>query len=249
MGAAAPRGIALALAAALLTGCVGATAAPTPPPGGPPATPDATSAAVASATDVPPPAGEPGQVPPGTPAASDAPSSAATGAPATSPPTSPTARPTSQPAPAPTPTRAPTPPPATPTPTAAPTPAPTPTPGPTIPLGAASLTSPSDGSTLPGSTVTFTWSTVAGVYWYSLYFGAIPPDQPCPSGSFCQSGTHDATANSAYGASGSLLHPQSSYQKSGLPTAGETIYVRLYTQTTSTGPLRWRDYTFTAAGP
>ena len=96
--------------------------------------------------------------------------------------------------------------------------------------------------------MTFSWTTISGMFWYSLYFGKIPPDQPCPSGSYCQSGTHDPTADQQYGFSGTMAHPQSSHQQAGLPADGAPVYVRLFTQTSPTGPLRWRDYTFTAAG-
>ena len=93
----------------------------------------------------------------------------------------------------------------------------------------AALTSPINGSTLPGSSVTFQWTSGIGVtqYWLSI---------------------------SKLGVGGGDLYNSdpgpglvTSKTINGLPADGSTIYVRLYSHIGSTWP--WVDYTFTASGP
>ena len=95
--------------------------------------------------------------------------------------------------------------------------------------GPATITSPVNGSTLPGSPVSFQWTTGTGVtqYWLSV---------------------------SKTGAGGGDLFNSdpgpglvTSKTISGLPTDGSTIYVRLYSHIGASWP--WVDYTYTAAGP
>ena len=95
--------------------------------------------------------------------------------------------------------------------------------------GPAIITSPANGSTLPGSSVTFQWTTGIGVsqYWLSI---------------------------SKVGAGGGDLYnadpgpgPVTSKTINGLPTDGSTVYVSLYSCIGS----NWNSlaYTYTAAGP
>jgi len=87
------------------------------------------------------------------------------------------------------------------------------------------MSTPAPGSTLSGSTVTFTWSTgiSASAYWLDV-------------------GTVQGQGN-IYGANVGLV---TSKQVTGIPTAGGTIYVRLWTQIS--GVWSYNDYTYTAAG-
>ena len=90
----------------------------------------------------------------------------------------------------------------------------------------AGLTGPAPGSTLPGTSVTFTWSAAAGAVQYWLNVGT--------------------TINGVdiYSASqGTAL----SRTISGLPSDGRTIHVRLWTRFTTGGPFVFTDYTFTAS--
>jgi hypothetical protein len=86
------------------------------------------------------------------------------------------------------------------------------------------LTSPTPGSTLTGSSVTFTWSTVSGATGYTLWLGST------------------GVGSNNLGGSGSTT--ATSYTKNGLPTNGETIYVRLFT--IFSGGIVHTDYTYTA---
>jgi hypothetical protein len=88
----------------------------------------------------------------------------------------------------------------------------------------AALTSPPPGSTLAGSSVTFTWSGGAGITKYYLVLGS----------------TGVGSAN-LYN-SGYTTH--NSVNVTGLPTNGETIYARLYWQVD--GAWRHLDTTYTA---
>ena len=84
------------------------------------------------------------------------------------------------------------------------------------------ITSPAPGSTLSGSSVTFTWSPATGASHYILYLG-----------------TTGANSRNVF-SSGSLA--ATSVTVSGLPQNGLTIYARLYWQVENA----WKDadYTF-----
>lgn len=90
--------------------------------------------------------------------------------------------------------------------------------------GRAAITSPSPGSVLSGSTVTFVWSTGVGVSDYYLYVGSSV-------------GGYDLYE----GNQGSSL----SRELVGLPTDGRPVYVRLWSRIA--GGYRVRDHVFTAA--
>jgi serine protease len=85
------------------------------------------------------------------------------------------------------------------------------------------MVSPTPGSVLPGSSVTFSWTTGSGVSQYFLYVGS----------SFGN--------NDIYGASQGLA---TSVTVSGLPMDGRTLYVRLWSLIS--GGWQYRDYTYTA---
>jgi hypothetical protein len=85
------------------------------------------------------------------------------------------------------------------------------------------MTSPVPGSTLPGSSVTFTWTKSATASEYFIYIGT-------------SSGGKDVFAQNV----GSAL----SYSVGGLPTNGGTLYVRLWSHLDS---WYYNDYTYTAA--
>ena len=89
---------------------------------------------------------------------------------------------------------------------------------------AAVLTSPTPGSTLAGSSVTFSWTKGTTVQFYSLWVGTSGPG----SSNVFDSG--NVTTQSA--------------TVSGLPTAGQTVYVRLFSWINNA----WQtsDYTYTA---
>lgn len=89
----------------------------------------------------------------------------------------------------------------------------------------AELTSPTPGSTLPGSAVTFTWTTGSGVSQYWLSVGST-------------AGSQDLY-NQSQGTNLSVT-------VSGLPTDGRTLYVRLWSFIN--GIWEGNDYTYTAAG-
>ena len=88
----------------------------------------------------------------------------------------------------------------------------------------AKLTSPVQGTTLPGTCVTFTWSAITGATDYEFFIGSTGP------GSY----------NLFY--AGNTL--ATSLKACGLPTNGETIYARLFTK--FNGTLEYSDYTFKA---
>ena len=88
----------------------------------------------------------------------------------------------------------------------------------------ATVTRPADGSTLPGSSVTFEWTLGTGVREYTLYVGYSP-------------GTTEV-----FGQSAGLSISRS---VSGIPTDGRAIYVRLFSQIGTT--VHYRDYMFGAA--
>jgi hypothetical protein len=88
------------------------------------------------------------------------------------------------------------------------------------------MISPADGSTLPGSTVTFQWSAGIGISQYWLYVSKVAP------------GGGDLDSINA-GA-------QTALTLTNLPIDGSTIYVRL--SSLLGGNWRYADYSFTAAG-
>jgi uncharacterized repeat protein (TIGR01451 family) len=92
----------------------------------------------------------------------------------------------------------------------------------------ATITSPANGTTLPGSSVTFQWTTGTGVtqYWLSI----------------SKTGVGGGDLFNADPGPGLVT----SRTISGLPTDGSTIYVRLYSHIGTTWPSL--DYTYTAAG-
>jgi uncharacterized protein YkwD len=100
------------------------------------------------------------------------------------------------------------------------TPPPTSTPA----LTKASITSPAPGSTLPGSSATFSWNSGSGAQEYFLYVGT------------------SAGANNIVGKSTGLGR---SLAVSNLPTNGSTVYVRLWTRFSS--GWGYTDYTYRAA--
>ena len=92
-----------------------------------------------------------------------------------------------------------------------------------------SITSPSSGSTLSGSSVTFTWAkngTTVSNWW--LYVGS-------------------STGSASYHNSGNLSGGTLSRSVSGLPTNGSTIWARLFWKTSSGAAWQSRDYSYTAA--
>ncbi|MGE0058608.1 MAG: hypothetical protein AB7T32_11550, partial [Dehalococcoidia bacterium] len=121
-------------------------------------------------------------------------------------------------APTSTPTRTPT---ATPTRTA--TASATPSRTPTPQALAAELTSPQPGSTLTGTTATFSWTAATGASAYQLYVGTT-------------AGGYDIR---------NVRTTSTSTAVSNLPRGSRTIYIRLWTQSGST--WRYNDYTLTSA--
>ncbi|MDH5510814.1 MAG: hypothetical protein OEZ32_10735, partial [Nitrospinota bacterium] len=87
------------------------------------------------------------------------------------------------------------------------------------------MASPSPGSTLPGTTVTFAWSAAPGATLYQIWVGTA-------AGSF-DLGAFPAAGTTAL-----------STVATGLPGDGSTVYVRLYSQIG--GVFYFNDYTYTA---
>jgi uncharacterized protein YkwD len=103
----------------------------------------------------------------------------------------------------------------------------TPTPPPPPPATVntpASISSPASGSTLPGSSASFTWTAGSGALEYFFYAGSTPG------------------ANNYYGQSAGLNR---SVSIANLPADGSTVYVRLWTRFAS--GWQWADYTYRAA--
>jgi hypothetical protein len=88
----------------------------------------------------------------------------------------------------------------------------------------AALTTPTPGSTLAGSTVTFTWSAGAGPTKYEL-----------------QLGTTGVGSSNLYNSGGTTATTET---VSGLPTTGVKVYARLWSEIDA----KWKyvDYTYTA---
>ena len=93
-----------------------------------------------------------------------------------------------------------------------------------VPQAPAVLTSPTAGSTLPGTSATFTWTAATGATDYELFIGSTGPG----SYNLFYSGNTTAISLTA----------------GGLPTNGATLYARLYTK--FNGTLEYSDYTFKA---
>ncbi len=92
-------------------------------------------------------------------------------------------------------------------------------------LGAlAAMTSPTPGSTLTASSVTFTWSAAADASAYWLDVGTVQGQGNISAGQLATSVTSETV--------------------SGIPTNGSAIYVRLWTQIS--GTWSYHDYTYTA---
>jgi len=89
---------------------------------------------------------------------------------------------------------------------------------------AAILTLPTLNSTFTGPSATFTWSAAANASGYYLWIGST------------------AGGNNIYNSEEKTV---TTYTFTGLPTNGETIYVRLWTN--YNGVWRSNDYQFTAA--
>ena len=89
------------------------------------------------------------------------------------------------------------------------------------------ITSPTPGSTLSGSSVTFTWSSGNGVTSAQLNVGTSP-------------GQSDIFWQNVWGVTSQTV--------SGIPTDGSTVYVRLDCRLPGDTNFRHKDYTYTAAG-
>lgn len=87
----------------------------------------------------------------------------------------------------------------------------------------AAISSPTNGSTLVGSSQLFTWNAVTGVTQYQLWVGSTPR------------GTDYFYAANLSG---------TSQTATGLPTAGQTVYVTLWTLVGTTWSAN--DYTYAA---
>jgi uncharacterized protein YkwD len=99
----------------------------------------------------------------------------------------------------------------------------TPTRTPTPESSSAQLTSPAPGSTLSGTSATFSWTSVSGATAYQLYVGTT-------------AGGYDIRNVRTTATSTSVTN---------LPRGSRTVYVRLWTQTA--GGWRFNDYTLTSA--
>jgi hypothetical protein len=100
----------------------------------------------------------------------------------------------------------------------------TPTPTTATSNSPASITSPAPGSTLPGASATFQWSSASGALEYFFYAGT-------------SAGSNNIIGKST-GTSRSLT-------VSNLPTNGSTVYVRLWTRLSN--GWTYRDYSYKAA--
>jgi uncharacterized protein YkwD len=101
---------------------------------------------------------------------------------------------------------------------------PTPTPPPSSTQAKAAMSTPTPGSTLAGSSATFTWTAGSGALEYFFYAGTT------------------AGGNNLFGRSMALTR---SAAVTGLPTNGSTVYVRLWTRFAN--GWQYNDYTYRAA--
>ena len=90
----------------------------------------------------------------------------------------------------------------------------------------ATMSSPTPGSTLTGSSQTFNWTSGSGAFQYFLYVGSTQG------------------SNNYFGGSTGTVRSQT---VSGLPTNGSTVYVRLYTLLSN--GWWYIDYSYSAASP
>lgn len=102
-------------------------------------------------------------------------------------------------------------------------PTPTPTQPPAV-AAPASISSPSNGATLPGASVNFSWAGVSGAAEYFLYAGT-------------SQGSNNITGRSTGTAT--------SLSVTNLPTNGSTVYVRLWTRFAA--GWQYRDFTYQAS--
>jgi hypothetical protein len=93
-----------------------------------------------------------------------------------------------------------------------------------LPPAPATMTSPAQGSTLSGSSATFTWTTGTGVSQYLIHVGTTGPG----SYNVVNTGTLHTTSTTI----------------TGIPTTGATLNVRLYSFINSA--WQYNDYTYTA---
>jgi len=93
---------------------------------------------------------------------------------------------------------------------------------------APAITSPTPGTTLPGSTATFTWSAGTGVTQYQLWLGTT------------------GVGSGNLGVYGPSASTPTSVTVTALPTSGVTVYVRLTWAVSGTWSAA--DYTYTASG-
>jgi len=92
-------------------------------------------------------------------------------------------------------------------------------------LSLTAMISPANGSTLPGSTVTFQWSAGVGVSQYWLYASKV-----APGGQDIYSGSQGSNTSKTF---------------TTLPTDGSTIYIRLWSEIGAT--WKYLDYSYTSA--
>jgi len=93
----------------------------------------------------------------------------------------------------------------------------------------ATMSSPTPGNTLPGSSVTFTWSGAPSVVAYQLWVGNLGTD-----------------SNNLYSPSAPLSAGTTTVTVNNLPVSGNTLYVRLFTEVSS-GVWVSINYTYTEA--
>ena len=90
------------------------------------------------------------------------------------------------------------------------------------------MTSPTPGSTLAGSSATFTWSAGAGVSFYEFRLGTTLPG-----------------SNDVYNSSEATTSALTTGVVSGIPTNGKTLYARIYSWIN--GAWQYNDYTYKEA--
>jgi hypothetical protein len=91
----------------------------------------------------------------------------------------------------------------------------------------ATLTSPTPGSTLSGSSATFSWTAGDGMIKYELRLGTTGPG-----------------SSNVYNAAGTRTTALSSPLITGIPTNGATLYARIYSFNNK-GTSQYNDYTYT----